>query len=59
MNFAENRKILNDLNRFKSAIPEAVAQMSSISKNHFDKSFANQGFTNETFEALSRKKYKK
>lgn len=60
MSFAEHRKILADLKRFEDEIPAMVDAMGTIAKNHFVKSFRDQGFTDlGTVEKWPRRKTEK
>ena len=47
--FAEHRKILKKIEAFKPELNKIVDAMGVIAKNHFTESFANQGFTDESF----------
>lgn len=41
---------MDDLKKFENEIPKVVSEMGSIGQNHFVRSFANQGFTDDNLE---------
>jgi phage gpG-like protein len=58
MKFSEAKKIVSKMNEAKKEIEKLVTIMGTEALNHFTKSFRDQGFTDESWEAWKRRKNK-
>jgi phage gpG-like protein len=54
--FNEHRKILKKIEEMKPKLNKIVDSMGIIAKNHFTKSFSDQGFTDETLQHWTQRK---
>mgnify|MGYP006921349068 CR=1 FL=1 len=54
--FAEHKKILKQIEAFKPKLNKLVESAGVIAVNHFTKSFANQGFTDESIQRWQPRK---
>jgi phage gpG-like protein len=52
----QSDKIRNKIKQLDMELTKATSAMGILAKNHFTKSFANQGFTNEHLEAWKQRK---
>lgn len=54
--FAEHKKILKQIEKWKPELDKIVDAMGILAVNHYTRSFANQGFTDETLESWKPRK---
>lgn len=54
----QSDKIRNKIKQLDRELTQVTSAMGILAKNHFTKSFANQGFTNDSFTPWKRRKVK-